>query len=230
MQRVAVARTLLTNPDLLLFDEPLNNIRPGLREMLRAELKRLQKELNRTMIYVTHDQEEAMTLGDRILIMNAGRAEQLDTPREIYLHPRSLFVADFIGRLSMNFMETEYQIAGEKIIFQLNGFRWNIEMKDLHIEEKHLEGTKLIVGIRPEHILLAEEAERTGRSAQPLTAVVDLVQPLGAKKIVDLKHGERLVKMVSSSDYSFKKGEEISVVFDPRRVHLFNPKDGRAIV
>jgi len=109
MQRVAVARTLLTDPNLLLFDEPLNNIRPGLREMLRAELKRLQKELNRTMIYVTHDQEEAMTLGDRILVMNAGKAEQLDTPRQIYLHPKTLFVADFIGRPSMNFIEAEFQ-------------------------------------------------------------------------------------------------------------------------
>jgi ABC-type sugar transport system ATPase subunit len=133
MQRVAVARTLLTDPHLLLFDEPLNNIRPGLREMLRAELKRLQKELNRTMIYVTHDQEEAMTLGDRILVMNAGKAEQLDTPRQIYLHPKTLFVADFIGRPSMNFIEAEFQEEKDKISFKWNGFQWHMEKKELPV-------------------------------------------------------------------------------------------------
>jgi len=230
MQRVAVARTLLTDPYLLLFDEPLNNIRPGLREILRAELKRLQKELNRTMIYVTHDQEEAMTLGDRILVMNAGKVEQLDTPRQIYLHPRTLFVADFIGRPSMNFMETEYEMKGEKISFKWNGFSFNIEKKDLDVEEKHLKGKKLIVGIRPEHILLADEAEKGGISAEPLSAMVDLIQPLGAKKIIDLKSGDHMVKMVSSSEYSFKRGDRISVIFDPRRIHLFDPKDGRVIL
>ena len=230
MQRVAVARTLLTDPHLLLFDEPLNNIRPGLREMLRAELKRLQKELNRTMIYVTHDQEEAMTLGDWILVMNAGKVEQLDTPRQIYMHPKTLFVADFIGRPSMNFMEMEYQKERGKTSFKWNGFTWNIEEKDLNLEERHLEGKKVVVGIRPEHILLAEEAERAGIKVEPLPGVIDLVQPLGAKKIVDLKHGDHLIKMVSSSDYAFKKGDEISVIFDPRRIHLFNPKDGRAIL
>jgi ABC-type sugar transport system ATPase subunit len=230
MQRVAVARTLLTDPHLLLFDEPLNNIRPGLREMLRAELKRLQKELNRTMIYVTHDQEEAMTLGDRILVMNAGKVEQLDTPRQIYLHPRTLFVADFIGRPSMNFMETEYEMKGEKISFKWSGFSFNIEKKDLDVEEKHLKGKKLIVGIRPEHILLADEAEKGGISAEPLSAMVDLIQPLGAKKIIDLKSGDHMVKMVSSSEYSFKRGDRISVIFDPRRIHLFDPKDGRVIL
>ncbi len=230
MQRVAVARTLLTDPHLLLFDEPLNNIRPGLREMLRAELKRLQKDLNRTMIYVTHDQEEAMTLGDRILVMNDGKVEQLDTPRQIYLHPKTLFVADFIGRPSMNFMEMEYQREGEKISFKWNGYEWNIERTDLDFEERHLKGKKLIVGVRPEHILLAEETERAGVKAEPLFGVVDFVQPLGAKRIVDLKHGDHLVKMVTSSDFPLKRGDEISVIFHPRKIHLFNPKDGRAIL
>ncbi len=230
MQRVAVARTLLTDPHLLLFDEPLNNIRPGLREMLRAELKRLQKDLNRTMIYVTHDQEEAMTLGDRILVMNDGKVEQLDTPRQIYLHPKTLFVADFIGRPSMNFMEMEYQRAGEKISLRWNGYEWNIERKDLDFEARHLKGKKLIVGVRPEHILLAEETERAGVKAAPLFGVVDFVQPLGSKKIVDLKHGDHLVKMVTSSDFPLKRGDEISVIFHPRKIHLFNPKDGRAIL
>ncbi len=230
MQRVAVARTLLTDPHLLLFDEPLNNIRPGLREMLRAELKRLQKELNRTMIYVTHDQEEAMTLGDRILVMNDGKVEQLDTPRQIYLHPKTLFVADFIGRPSMNFMEMEYQRAGEKISFKWNGYEWNIERKDLDIEERHLKGKKIIVGIRPENVLLAEDAARAGISAAPLPTVVDLVQPLGSKKIVDLKRGDHLVKMVTSSDFPLKRGDEISVIFHPRKIHLFNAKDGRAVL
>ncbi len=198
--------------------------------MLRAELKRLQKELNRTMIYVTHDQEEAMTLGDRILVMNAGKAEQLDTPRQIYLHPKTLFVADFIGRPSMNFIETEFREEKDRISLKWNGFQWHIEKKELPIEERHLEGQKLILGIRPENVLLAEEASRAGISAEPLPTVVDLVQPLGSKKIVDLKRGDHLLRMVSSSDYSFIRGEEISVIFDPRRIHLFNPDNGMAVL
>ncbi len=171
-----------------------------------------------------------MTLGDRILVMNAGKVEQLDTPRQIYLHPRTLFVADFIGRPSMNFMEAEYEKEGEKIFLKWNGFRWNIEKEDLRIEERHLEEKKLVVGIRPENVLLADEAEKAGIFAEPLPATVDLVQPLGAKKIVDLKSGDHIVKMVSSSDYSPRRGDRIRVIFDPRRIHLFDPKDGRAIL
>ncbi len=230
MQRVSVARTLLTDPHLLLLDEPLNNIRPGLRETLRVELKRIQRELNRTMIYVTHDQEEALTLGDRILVMNEGRVEQLGTPRQIYLHPKTLFVADFIGRPAMNFLEAEYEKGDEKIGLKSNGTRWHIGKEDLQIEEEQLGGEKLIVGIRPEHILLADEAKKEGIPGDPLPARVDLVQPLGSKKVVDLKVDKLKLKMVTFSDYPLAREDEISVIFDARKIHLFNPQDGRAII
>lgn len=229
MQRVSVARTLLTDPHLLLLDEPLNNIRPGLRETLRAELKRIQRELNRTMIYVTHDQEEAMTLGDRILVMNAGKVEQVGTPRQIYLHPKTLFVADFIGRPAMNFLMAEYEKEGKKVVLKINGIRWHIGKEHLQIDEGQLGGKKLTLGIRPEHIFLADEARKEGIPGDPLPARVDIVQPLGPKKVVDLKVAELELKMVSFSDYPVKRGDEVKVILDARKIHLFNPDDGRAI-
>jgi multiple sugar transport system ATP-binding protein len=226
MQGVALGRTLLTDPQVLLLDEPLNNIRPGLREVMRAELKRLQRQLGRTMIYVTHDQEEAMTLGDRILVMNAGRVEQFDTPRQIYLHPRTIFVAGFIGRPAMNFLKAEYQEKGGHAFIKWGEFRWDIGPS----KEVEVKDNKITLGIRPEHILFAEEAKRRGLSSQVLPAHVDLVQLLGPKKIVDLKINDHIIKMVTSSEHPIIKGDNVKVVFDPYKLHFFAQEDGRMVL
>ncbi len=229
MQRIALGRTLLTDPYVLLLDEPLNNIRPGLRELMRAELKRLQKGLGRTMIYVTHDQEEAMTLGDRILVMNLGVVEQLASPREVYHRPESLFVAGFIGRPPMNFLETRYRTEGDSAFLERRSLRWDVSSRRSAIEEK-AEGEKIVLGIRPEHVLIAEEARRKGLSGEEVPAVVDLVQPLARKKIVDLKLEGDIIKMVVPSAWPISKGEKVKVVFDPEKIHLFDQKTERAII
>ncbi len=229
MQRVALGRTLLTEPNVLLLDEPLNNIRPGLREVMRAELKRLQQQLGRTMIYVTHDQEEAMTLGDRILVMNMGRAEQLASPRQIYHRPETLFVAGFIGRPPMNFLETQYRVEGDRAFLERGNLRWEVSEKRSIIEEK-VKGNRIVLGIRPEHILPVAEAREKGLTGQAVPVTVDLVQPLARKKIVDLKVGDKVIKMLVPGTSSLAKGEELEVIFDPRKMHLFDQKTERAIV
>ncbi len=229
MQRVALGRTLLTEPQVLLLDEPLNNIRPGLRELMRAELKRLQKQLGRTMIYITHDQEEAMTLGDRILVMNKGRAEQLASPRQIYHHPETLFVAGFIGRPPMNFLETRYRVEGERAFLERGSLRWDVSEKKTIIEGK-AQGDRIMLGIRPEHILPIAEARGRGLTGQAVPVKVDLVQPLARQKIVDLKLEEQVIKMLVPSAWPIAKGEELEVIFDPKKMHLFDQRTERAIV
>jgi len=229
MQRVALGRTLLTEPHVLLLDEPLNNIRPGLREVMRAELKRLQKQLGRTMIYVTHDQEEAMTLGDRILVMNMGQGEQLASPRQIYHHPETLFVAGFIGRPPMNFLKTQYRVEGDRAFLEHGALRWDVSQRKSIIEEK-VRGDRIVLGIRPEHVLPMAEARRKGLTGQAVPVTVDLVQPLARKKIVDLKMEDRVIKMLVPSVSSLAKGEELEVIFDPRKIHLFDQETGISIV
>jgi len=229
MQRVALGRTLLTEPQVFLLDEPLNNIRPGLREIMRAELKRLQKQLGRTMIYVTHDQEEAMTLGDRILVMNMGRAEQLASPRQIYHHPETLFVAGFIGRPPMNFLETRYRVEGERAFLERRNLRWDVSEKKSIIEEK-VQGDRIVLGIRPEHILPIAEARRKGLTGQAVPVRVDLVQPLARQKIVDLKLEDQVIKMLVPGASPIARGEELEVIFDPKKMHLFDQQTERAIV
>lgn len=236
MQRVAMARTLVTDPEVLLLDEPLNNFRPGLREVMRGELKRWQMQLGRTMVYVTHDQEEAMTLGDRILVMSAGRCEQLATPREIYNHPANLFVADFIGRPPMNFLNVRYVVEDDRAFLVRNHLRWEVTSQRAAIEAG-MSSPDLVLGIRPQHILLANEAGAQAAAGPVVPAGVDLVQPLARKKIVDLKlvpssaEGVEgtLIKMVLPGTYAISPGEAVQVVFDPQRIHLFDRVTERAI-
>jgi multiple sugar transport system ATP-binding protein len=228
MQRVALARTLVTDPEVLLLDEPLNNFRPGLRELMRGELKRWQMQLGRTMVYVTHDQEEALTLGDRILVMSAGRCEQLGTSREIYSHPANLFVASFIGRPPMNFLTVHYVVENERAFLASNYLRWEVTPQRAIIEST-MSSPELVLGIRPEHVLISYEAEGQAATGQFIPAEVDLVQPLARKKIVDLRVDGTHIKMVLPGTYAISQGQTIQVMFDPQRIHLFDRATERAI-
>ncbi|MFN3763492.1 MAG: ABC transporter ATP-binding protein [Anaerolineae bacterium] len=229
MQRVAMARTLVTDPEVLLLDEPLNNFRPGLREVMRGELKRWQMHLGRTMIYVTHDQEEAMTLGDRILVMNAGRCAQLDTPRHIYEHPANLFVASFIGRPPMNLMNVRYIVEGEKAFLVRDSLRVEVTPLRERIEHALRGETELVLGVRPEHLSFGPFPEE-GWVQFSLPAVVDLVQPLARKKFLDLKIGDALIKMVVPGTATFRQGEHFPVGFPLHRIRLFHPITEEAIL
>ncbi|MER3545873.1 MAG: glycerol-3-phosphate ABC transporter ATP-binding protein [Chloroflexota bacterium] len=227
MQRVAMGRTLITQPQVLLLDEPLNNFRPGLREIMRAELKRLQLNLGRTMIYVTHDQEEALTMGDRVLVMNTGRVEQLGTPREITEHPASLFVASFIGRPPMNFIPADYCIEGGRALLRHGSLTWDVTPWRQAIEAQVRDG-RVIVGVGPADIVplaLAPHGE-----GEPLRTQVDLVQPLARQKILELKVDDLLLKVVVPGTFQVQAGEMLDVVMPSRALHLFDPLTEKAIL
>lgn len=222
MQRVAIARTLLTDPHLLLLDEPLNNIRPGLRELMRADLKRMQRELGRTMIYVTHDQEEAMTLGDRILVMNQARMEQLGSPHEVYNRPASLFVANFIGRPAMNLIPASYKVEGERAWIEWKRRRWPVDRVRGAIEAAAPE-KGLVLGIRPEHVEVKVEGGE-------VPARVSLIQPLGRKDIVTLEAEGESLRALLPAQHGLSPGDKVFVDFPAGTIHIFSVSTGKAVV
>jgi ABC-type sugar transport system ATPase subunit len=213
-QRIALARTLVTNPSTFLLDEPLSSLDAKLRRELRAECDRLHQALKRTFIFVTHDQEEAMTLADRIVVMRAGEIVQVGSPMEIYSNPVNYFVADFFGSPSMNL------IAGE-IVQESAGSRFRSNFFDIALPErfKTAKPGKATFGIRPENVGVAVGTQ--GDIELP----VRLVEPLGKDTLLYFDVGtDRAFVAVNEglamADISV--GESISLTLDQRRIHLFN--------
>jgi ABC-type sugar transport system ATPase subunit len=220
MQRVAVGRTLVAEPDLLLLDEPLNNFQAGLREQMRAQLKSWQQRFGRTTIYVTHDQEEAMTLGDRIVVMREGRVEQEGPPEEVYRRPQTLFVAGFIGLPPMNLLSARADGPNGKV--SIPGVFLEL---DIRREQQGLRD--VVVGVRPEHLVPAAGVS-DGRPL--LHGVVDLVRPAAAQTIVDVGvEGGTMVRALVRGAWHGQLGEAVSLAFDPADVVLFDRSTGRRI-
>ena len=173
-QRVAIGRAITRNPKIFLFDEPLSNLDAALRAEMRVEISKLHQQIKTNMIYVTHDQVEAMTLADRIVILNQGNIEQVGTPEEIYSDPANIFVAQFIGTPKMNIIEiAEEHIKSEKIIQVLGN--------ELNIEDIKLKKRKHFIGIRPEHFKISNETKFK------FTPEIDIIENLGNEKIVYMK-------------------------------------------
>lgn len=216
-QRVALARTLITEPSAYLLDEPLSNLDAKLRREMRAEIDRLHQELKRTFIYVTHDQEEAMTLADRIVVMRTGMIEQVGTPLEIYSDPVSYFVADFFGSPSMNLIPGAIEATAQGVRFR--GPRFAFELPS---ECAHLAPGAATIGLRPEHL-----------SVQPgggaFQAQVRLVEPLGKETLLYFDYGgdKPLIAIVEGTR-EFYTGEPLGLTFDPKRLYLFGA-DGRRL-
>jgi sn-glycerol 3-phosphate transport system ATP-binding protein len=215
-QRVAIGRAIVRTPDVFLFDEPLSNLDAKLRVKMRKELKELHQRLGVTSIYVTHDQVEAMTLADRIVILEDGVIAQVGTPREVYDHPANEFVAGFIGSPAMNFISMDAQANG--------GWRSTCSeflLKDLAgVESKGARNVNL--GVRPEHI---EVIDGSTPSNQPLVydAEVRLIELLGADALLSLSmDGEELLARVSGADHP-EQGALIKVHINPARLHVFDP-------
>jgi multiple sugar transport system ATP-binding protein len=206
-QRVAIGRALVRDVDVFLFDEPLSNLDAKLRAELRVEIKRLHQRLGNTMIYVTHDQIEAMTLADRIAVMKGGTIQQLDAPQTIYNKPTNLYVASFIGSPSMNFLKGDIAGSGAKATFELGGL--TIPLKD-YASELPLKPGKAVLGVRPEHILL-DDQDKTATAAYP--AVVDLVEPMGSDSLVWLKIQDNIMSTRVESNRSFAPGQKVDVRF-----------------
>lgn len=212
-QRVAIGRALVRDVDVFLFDEPLSNLDAKLRTDLRVELKRLHNQLENTMIYVTHDQVEAMTLADRIAIMKGGLIMQLGTPDEIYNRPQNIYVADFIGSPSMNFFHGK--LAGgtftvDDMAMPMNGYPW--------INGQAPDGDA-VIGIRPEHIITGELV-----AGAPLKydVVVDLVEPMGSDTLVYAQLGAHSLRIRMDGQARVEMGQNLTIGIDPSRASLFD--------
>ncbi|WP_230531142.1 ABC transporter ATP-binding protein [Microvirga roseola] len=217
-QRVAMGRAIVRRPQVFLFDEPLSNLDAKLRGQVRTEIKRLHQAIGTTIIYVTHDQVEAMTLADRIVILKGGEIEQVGTPDEVYNSPASIFVGGFIGSPAMNFAKGVVQSGeivfdgGEHLPLHRNGAG----------KANGLEGREVVVGIRPEHFVSAGEG-------QPLSGRVQVVEPLGSDTLIHFALGSATLTARVAPEMRPQPGEILSIGVDPSRIHLFDAATERAL-
>lgn len=219
-QRVALARALVKQPEVLLLDEPLSNLDALLRLYIRAELKKLQKELGITAVYVTHDQAEAMALADRIVVIHEGKMQQVGTPNEVYYKPRNIFVATFIGNPPANILPAEVGSNGVIVAGKL------LDVGRERMEKLRRFGLeKVLLGFRPEHAKLVRAGgDGIGKKAS-LVGEVYVVEPLGKEAIVTLLvDGSKVKVVVSGSEAELKPGEKIEVALNPSNIMLFDPQ------
>ncbi len=221
-QRVAVGRAIVRKPKVFLFDEPLSNLDAKLRVEMRVELARLHRRLNATIVYVTHDQVEAMTLASRIIVMKDGKILQVGTPLDLYAKPGSKFVAGFIGSPAMNFFPSVLETKGDQVLIKSEGFAVRATAEQAAaIRAKNLAGRKVLFGIRPEHIhdkLFLPDAP----ADQVFTAVVDVVEPMGAETFAYVRVGEHVVVVRLRGDALPSVGSRIELVCDMSQSHLFD--------
>jgi len=226
MQRVAIGRALVRRPKAMLMDEPIGALDAKLREEMRAEIKRLHIKQGSTTIYVTHDQIEAMSLADRIVIMHEGVLQQVGTPEEVYRQPANLFVAQFVGSPVMNVADIavmeEQNAARVQVGGAAGGFEFPREL--LGKLNGHAAGGGLALGIRPEGVLVRRDA---AEGFLPVEA--QIVEPLGSFDIVDLKVGEQVLRARTKAGYVIRPGERIYARIDPSQAHFFDGASGKSL-
>ncbi|WP_417480775.1 ABC transporter ATP-binding protein, partial [Maricaulis maris] len=214
-QRVAIGRALVRDADVFLFDEPLSNLDAKLRAELRVELKRLHQNLENTMIYVTHDQIEALTLADRIAVMKGGIIQQLDEPLTIYNKPANLYVAGFLGSPSMNFIDGTVSVTDGKAVFNAGGI--TLPLDGYNADNPFRDGQKVVFGARPEHIGL--DVETPGPK---LEAVVDIEEPMGADTLVWFKVDGNSLSVRTDTSRRYVPGEKMMLNFDLSVASIFD--------
>jgi len=223
-QRVALGRALVRKPAVFLFDEPLSNLDAKLRVQTRREISRLHRELGATMLYVTHDQAEAMTLGDRIVVLNGGRVQQIDTPLTTYQRPRNTFVAGFIGSPAMNLVPGEIVRDGDgggALRFRAEGGAFSLELPPgWRRALAARQGRPVILGIRPEDLRPATGGETTPAAGVRLR--LDLVEPLGQELLVCARAGGHELTARLAPGLQLALGDEITLSFDPEALHFFD--------
>lgn len=221
-QRVALGRAMARDPQVFLMDEPLSNLDAKLRAETRAQIVKLQRQLGTTTIYVTHDQTEAMTMGDRIAVMNAGQIQQLATPLELYTRPTNRFVAEFIGSPPMNFLPVQVRapLTLHHALFQLAlPERWKSVLNRYN-------GEIVTLGIRPEHLMLGDSTPKS------VLVAVDLVEALGHETVLSVRLADNsdTMQVRIEPDRPVKLGEALRLDFPTDKIHLFDAKTGGAIV
>jgi multiple sugar transport system ATP-binding protein len=226
-QRVAVGRAIVRDPEVFLFDEPLSNLDAKLRVTMRAELSKLQHQLETTMIYVTHDQVEAMTMGDRIVIMKDGLIQQVGSPLDVYDHPQNEFVAGFIGSPPMNFFKAKVAKADGALVADMGSFQLKIPSEYASSYDSFV-GKDVTFGMRPEDIIDEAPEERRG-TWEKTSAVVEVIEPLGAEKILELAKGEHTFTARVDPHSKSILNQESELYFDMSKMHLFDPETEKVI-
>jgi multiple sugar transport system ATP-binding protein len=224
-QRVALGRCMVRHPQVFLFDEPLSNLDAKLRAQMRIELKRLRERVATTSIYVTHDQVEAMTLGDRVVVMKDGFVQQVDTPWQIYSRPVSRFVAGFIGSPAMNFLDVAILGEGDQVFMRHNGAQIGLPPERRHALGRYA-GKTVTLGVRPEHITLGAPED----SARGLGGRIDVTEQLGSELQADVVIGDTsLIVSRIDPERRLDPGEPVSLVLHPGRLHFFDRDTEAAI-
>jgi len=231
-QRVAMGRALVRDPKLFLFDEPLSNLDAKLRVDMRVEIKRLHAATGKTIVYVTHDQIEAMTLATKIAVLKDGELQQVGTPAEIYNKPSNLFVADFMGSPAMNLMQAKAAKENGRTVLKLldaAGGDITLPVPASIASQELAAGRELIFGIRPEAITDKDSADRHSRAIEVVDAHVEVVEPAGADTFVVTRLGGKEVTARMRADADVRPGETIPFAFNLDRAVVFDPQDGRRL-
>lgn len=221
-QRVALGRAIIREPSVLLLDEPLSNLDAKLRSQMRGELVKLHWRLGGTIIYVTHDQLEAMTMSDRIVVMRGGKVQQYDAPETIYNEPANLFVAGFIGSPQMNFIEGELKTENGRSIFTVAGGQLALDGPIGEAVRQHRGGSSFTLGVRPEHLGVSSEQGN-------FPATVSLVELTGAEKHVTLESEAGVLIAKMGADAPIAVGNRLYCTIRPEKAHLFDRESGQAV-
>ncbi len=231
-QRVALGRAIVRKPRMFLFDEPLSNLDAGLRGKMRAEISRLHSRLGTTMIYVTHDQVEAMTMGDRIVVLDKGRIQQIDTPLALYRRPANRFVAGFIGNPAMNFIEGRIVEEGGGPAFEAEGESLLIPLREPdHAAVGACVGQVVTLGIRPEDIQTSSSSSDTlpAHAAYEADFLLDVVEPMGHEALLCARVGKQDIRARIASRTLPEAGRSVRLVLDLRKLYFFDRSTERAL-
>ncbi|MGJ4856987.1 ABC transporter ATP-binding protein [Labrys sp. KB_33_2] len=231
-QRVAMGRALVRDPKLFLFDEPLSNLDAKLRVDMRVEIKRLHATTGKTIVYVTHDQIEAMTLATKIAVLKDGELQQVGTPAEIYNKPNNLFVADFMGSPAMNLIQAKAARENGRTVLKIlnkSGGGVSLPVPEDIAEVSLEDGRELIFGIRPEAITDHDGADRNSKAIEMVNAVVDVVEPAGADTFVVTHLGGKEVTARMRSDAMVAPGQELPFAFNLDKAVVFDPASGKRL-
>ncbi|MGB4609494.1 MAG: ABC transporter ATP-binding protein [Saccharofermentanales bacterium] len=230
-QRVALGRSIVRKPKVFLMDEPLSNLDAKLRVQMRVSISRLHQQLGATIVYVTHDQTEAMTMGTRIVVMKDGLVQQVASPSELYYHPTNLFVAGFIGMPPMNFLDAVIEEKNGKIIANFDDFEIELDKEKYDVPEvREYFGKEVILGVRPEAISDRPDIQEEFPNST-FEGDIEVVEMLGAECYIYLiVNGHRLTARVDSSTWEGKTGESLNFTIDAKRVALFDKETEKAII
>ena len=228
-QRVAMGRALARRPKIYLFDEPLSNLDAKLRVEMRTEIKKLHQRLKTTIVYVTHDQIEAMTLADRIAVLKDGELQQLGTPKEVYDTPENLFVASFMGSPSMSFIEVTVDRSDTGLSVMVEGSDGRTLALPVPEYLENWAGRRVVLGIRPEHISQPHEQKRDNLMVAEGRFTVEVTEPTGPDVLAVIRLNDTDVQCRLDAEHPVEWGAEAELMFDMRKVVFFDPESEKRI-